>query len=112
MWARDNNGIAVAGDDRAVRLYKVKAPNDFKTDLEMTLEVKTEHFDSINSLDLSPNKTLLVTAGNDSQAQVFDLRRRVLIKKLTFRDTAFRDARGNPDSTNFAIKGCRFSLDS
>jgi WD40 repeat protein len=65
VWSRDNNGLVVAGDDRVVRIFKVKAPNDFKSDLDMTLELKTDHFDSINSIDISPNKTLLVTAGND-----------------------------------------------
>lgn len=39
------------------------------------------------------------------------MRRRCLIQKLTFRDRAYRDARGNPDPTNFAIKGCVFSKD-
>lgn len=112
VWSRDNNGLAVAGDERVVRLFKVKAPNDFKSDMEMTLELKTEHLDSINSVDISPNKTLLITAGNDSQAQIFDLRSKSLIKSLTFRDKNFRDTRGNPDNSNFAIKGCRFSLDS
>jgi hypothetical protein len=35
-----------------------------------------------------------------------------MIKAITFRDKAYRDARGNPDNANFAIKGCKFSPDS
>lgn len=67
-WSSDNLGLAVGGDDRTVRLYKVNAPNDFKSDMLLTCELKTEHFDSINCVDISPSKTLLVSSGNDSQA--------------------------------------------
>lgn len=67
-WSSDNLGLAVGGDDRIIKLYKVKAPNDFKSEMQMTCELKTEHFDSINCIDISPSKTLLVSSGNDSQA--------------------------------------------
>jgi WD40 repeat protein len=67
------------------------------------------HSEAINSVDISPGKTLLVSAGNDCTASVFDLATKKCIKKLTFRDKTCIDARGNPDNTNFLIRGCFFS---
>ena len=85
-WSRDNAGLAVGGEDRIVRLYKVKSATDFKTPFEKVAELGGGHHEPVNSIDISPSKTLLVSSGNDSQACIFDLRKRALIQKLTFRD--------------------------
>jgi len=108
-WSSDNGGLAAGGEDKLVRLYKVAAPNDFKSPLKMVCELGGGHHEAINDIDISPNKTLLVSSGNDSQACVYDLRKKALVKKLTFRDKEYRDARGNTDDSNFTIRGCVFS---
>jgi WD40 repeat protein len=108
-WSRDNAGIAVAGEDRVIKLYKVKAPTDFVSPFEQVCKLEGGHSEPINCIDISPSKTLLISSGNDSQASVFDLRKRSLLQKLTFKDKAYRDARGNPDESNFMIRGCFFS---
>jgi WD40 repeat protein len=111
MWSRDNAGLAVGGDDKIVRLFKAASPKDFKTPFEMVCELKDGHHEAINCIDISPSKTLLISSGNDSQACVWDLRKRTLIKKLTFRDKECKDQRGNVDTTNFNIRGCIFAPD-
>ena len=108
-WSADNNGIAVAGEDKIIRLYKAKSPTDFVTAMTLSCQLEGAHFEPINCVDISPNKTLLVSSANDSQACVYDLRSQKVLQKLTFRDKAFRDARGQPDNTNFTIRGCAFT---
>lgn len=96
-WSKDNAGLVVAGDDRSIRLFKVASATDFKTPFQMTLELQNAHTESINCVDISRNKTLLISAGDDQQACIHDLRKKMCIKKLTFRDRLKVDARGNPD---------------
>lgn len=108
-WSRDNAGLAVGGDDKVLRLYKVTS-KDFKGEMPLVCELKEGgHSEAINSVDISPGKTLIVSAGNDCTASIFDLATKKCIKKLTFRDKTCTDARGNPDNTNFLIRGCFFS---
>lgn len=52
-----------------------------------------------------------MSVGSDSIACLFDLRSRKCIEKLTFADKECTDARGNPDKTNFMMRGCAFSAD-
>ena len=67
------------------------------------------HSLGINSVDISPGKSLLVSAGNDSSACVWNLQTKKCIKKLTFRDKDFSDTRGNESKDNFLIRGCFFT---
>lgn len=78
-WSRDNAGIAVAGEDRVIKLYKVKAPTDFVSPFELVCKLEGGHSEPVNCLDISPSKTLLISSGNDCQASVFDLRKRTLL---------------------------------
>jgi WD40 repeat protein len=72
-WSRDNAGLAVGGDDTIIRLYKV-ASKDFKGDMPLVCELKEGgHSEAINSIDISPGKTLLISAGDDSSACVWNL---------------------------------------
>lgn len=65
---------------------------DFKGEMPLACELKEGgHTEAINSIDISPAKTLLVSAGNDCTASVFDLASRKCVKKLTFRDKACVD---------------------
>ena len=108
-WSRDNQGLAVGGDDKVIRLYKVTS-KDFKGEMPLVCELNEGgHTEAINSLDISPGKTLIVSAGNDCTASIFDLATKKCIKKLSFRDKNCKDAKGNPDSSNFLIRGCFFT---
>ena len=106
-WSKDNAGLAVGGDDKVIRVYKVTS-KDFKGDMPLVCELR-DHSEGINSLDISPGKKLLVSAANDCTASVFDLASKKCIKKLTFRDKRYRDVRGNEDKSNFLIRGCFFT---
>ena len=108
-WSVDNGAFAVGGEDRVVRLYKFKGPTDFKTPVELRCSFAGGHHEPINSVAISQSKTLLVSAGNDASATVWDVRTQTQIQKLTFRDKLCRDARGNPDASNFLVRGCSFS---
>lgn len=77
--------------------------------MELTCELKGAHYDAINSIDISPGMSMLVSSGNDSTASVFDLKQKRVVKKLTFRDNDCKDVRGNADLSNFGIRGCFFS---
>jgi WD40 repeat protein len=108
-WSRDNAGLAVGGDDKVLRLYKVTS-KDFKGEMPLACELKDGgHTEAINTIDISPGKSLVVSAGNDCTGCIFDLATKKCIKKLTFRDKTCTDIRGNPDNTNFLIRGCFFS---
>lgn len=99
----------MGGDDKIIRLYKVTS-KDFKGEMPLVCELKEGgHTEAINSIDISPGKSLIVSAGNDCTASVFDLATKKCIKKLTFRDKTCTDARGNPDNSNFLIRGCFFT---
>lgn len=72
-WSRDNAGLAVGGDDSVIRLYKVTS-KDFKGDMSLVCELKNGgHTAPVNSIDISPGKSLLISAGNDSMACVWNL---------------------------------------
>ena len=72
-WSRDNAGLAVGGDDTIIRLYKVTS-KDFKGEMPLVCELKDGgHSEAINSVDISPGKSLLISAGNDSTACVWNL---------------------------------------
>ena len=79
--------------------------------MELLCELKGAHYDGINSIDVSPGMSMLVSSGNDSTASIFDLKQKRVIKKLTFRDNDCKDARGNADLSNFGMRGCCFSAD-
>lgn len=79
--------------------------------MNLVYELKGAHYDGINSIDVSPGMSMLVSSGNDATASVFDLKQKRVIKKLTFRDNDCKDARGNADLSNFGIRGCFFSTD-
>ena len=110
-WSHDNAGLVIGNEDRSIRLYKVTAPNDFKSPMQMTLEFPNAHSESINCVYLSPSKRLLVSSGDDFRANVFDLSTKQKIISLTFRDKAYLNARGEKDDSNFSIKGCLISND-
>lgn len=73
-WSSDNGAIAVAGEDRVIRLYKFKSGTDFKTAAELRCSFAGGHHEAINSVHISPSKTLLVSTGNDATATVWDVR--------------------------------------
>ena len=99
----------MGGDDGTIRLYKVMS-KDFKEQFQMVCELKEGgHLDSIYSVDISPGKSLLLASGNDNCATVWNLGTRKCVKKLTFRDKTFRDARGNEDKSNFLMRGGVFT---
>lgn len=77
--------------------------------MELLCELKGAHYDAINSIDVSPGMSMLVSSGSDSTASVFDLKQKRVIKKLTFRDNECKDVRGNADLSNFGIRGCFFT---
>lgn len=108
-WSRDNAGIAVAGEDRTIRLFKIPDPKDFTKPVQMVLELKGGHHEPINALDISPAKTYLLSTGGDCQACVWDLAQKRCVEKLSFRDGDFRDRFGNADPSNFMMRGCLFS---
>ena len=92
-----------------IRLYKVTS-KDFTGEMPLVCELKDGgHTQGINSVDISPGKSLLISAGHDSCACVWNLQTKKVVKKLTFRDTEFRDARGNESKDNFLIRGCFFT---
>ena len=82
---------------------------DYRKPMELLCELKGAHYDGINSIDVSPGMSMLVSSGNDSTASVYDLKQKRVIKKLTFRDNDCKDVRGNADLSNFGIRGCFFS---
>lgn len=64
------------------------------------------HCDSVNSVDISPNKKYLISSSSDRSCFIFDLERKgVKLKKLTFNDGL------TPDSKNMIMRGCFFTKD-
>ena len=72
-WSRDNSLLVIGGEDRTVRVYKVTNPKDFTVPLELQVELKGGHYDTINGLDISPAKTLVLSSGQDCQANVWNI---------------------------------------
>ena len=62
-WSLDNSTLVIGGEDRTVRVYKVTNPKDFTVPLELQVELKGGHYDTINGLDISPAKTLVLSSG-------------------------------------------------
>ena len=102
-WSAKNTGLAVGGDDRVIRLYKVKSATDFTTPFEKSLELKGGHYEPINCIDISASKKFLISSGNDCTMIIWSLEKRSLIKKMTMADNE------GPSRDNFSIKGCCFS---
>lgn len=93
----------------AVRVYKVNT-KDFTEPFSLVCELKDGgHSDGINQIDISPGKSLLLSAGNDACACVWDLRKRTLSNKLTFRDKNFRNRLGQATTDDFMIRGGLFT---
>jgi len=88
-------------------LFKVTSP-DYKQEFKMVCELK-EHVEPIYSIDISPGKSLLVACANDNTASVWNLANKKCVKRLTFRDKSYRDARGGEDLSNFSMRGCVFT---
>ena len=108
-WSLDNSTLVVGGEDRSVRVYKVVNAKDFTVPLELQVELKGGHYDTINGLDISPAKTLVLSSGQDCQANVWNIAQKRTMAKLTFSDTECKNIRGDSDTSNFPIKGCCFS---
>lgn len=72
-WSLDNTTLVVGGEDRTIRIYKVADPKDFTVPMELQAELKGGHYDTINGLDISPAKTLVLSSGQDSQANVWNI---------------------------------------
>lgn len=111
-WTSDNSHLAVGCDEGVLKYYELqKTPDnklDFRSPVKLVCDL-TGHGDSINRVDISAGKTLLVSVGADNCAHLFDLRQKRSIKRLTFADKEYKDFKGNPDESPFMIRGCAFS---
>ena len=65
--------IATGGDDCIVRVFTLDT-KDFKSSNKI-LEL-TGHFESVNAVDFTPNKKLLITSSTDKSCLIFDLEKK------------------------------------
>lgn len=63
-----------------------------------------DHYESINSVDISRNLRYLVSCSNDKTCRVYSLATGIQLAKLTFSPTL--------NCPNLIFKGCRFSNSS
>ena len=97
----DNTLLATAGDDKAVRVYKISS--DFKKN-ELELEFKKAE-QPVVSVDISRNNKLLVAGSKDGNAYIIDLTKKgEICQKLTFKPA--------PNQRNMKIQSCLFDKDN
>jgi WD40 repeat protein len=102
-FSRDNKLLACGGEDSVVRVYEFDKP-DF-TSSKLVVEL-TGHIDSVNSIDISPDKKMLISSSADKSCIIYSLERQgVKLQKLTFNDGM------NPNSKNMLMRGCFFTND-
>ena len=111
-WSVDNSHLAVGCDEGVLKYYELArtAENkvDYRSPMEIVCDLSGNH-DCVNRVDISPGKSLLVSVGSDYSANLFDLKLKKSIKRLTFSDKDYRDHKGIQDNSPFQIRGCAFS---
>ena len=68
----DNQWLATGGEDFNVRLFELDT-KDFSS-ARMIMEM-TGHYDNINSIDISPDKKMLISCSSDRSCIIYNLER-------------------------------------